>query len=172
MRSILMTQSSKNSAQLTPDCRKCVGLCCVALAFDRSAFFAFDKPAGEVCRNLDDEHRCRIHSRLEETGFRGCVQFDCLGAGQRATALFETPRHDGAMFEAFSRMRQVHELLQLLDRAAGLPLDAEQRRRCEELRAELSEDWTLAQFSVLDLKAMRQEVKSFLQTLQKLVLAS
>lgn len=154
---------------LTPDCSNCIGLCCVALAFDRSAFFAFDKPAGEVCANLDAEHRCTIHSRLDETGFRGCVQFDCLGAGQRATALFADPRHDGAMFESFARMRQVHELLQLLDRAGGLPLTPEQSQRRENLVAMLSADWTLAQFAALDLNALRREVMAFLQSLRGLV---
>lgn len=153
---------------LRPDCSRCVGLCCVALAFDRSALFAFDKPAGEVCSNLDTEHRCTIHGRLAETGFGGCVQFDCLGAGQRATALFEDPRHDGRMFESFARMRQIHELLQLLDGAGRLPLTPVQSHRRESLAATLSADWTLAQFAALDFKALSGEVMAFLQSLRDL----
>ena len=166
-----MKQATIQSDLLTPDCARCIGLCCVALAFDRSALFAYDKPAGEVCTNLDASHRCRIHERLEETGFRGCVQFDCLGAGQRATALFDEPRHDGAMFEAFSRMRQIHELLQLLDRAGGLALSRSQRQQCEILQEHLARDRTLAQVRELDLKLVRQDVMDFLQSLQSLLAA-
>jgi len=171
MRSILMTQSPGTSVELTPDCSKCIGLCCVGLAFDRSAFFAFDKPAGEVCRNLDSSHRCRIHTHLEEAGFRGCVQFDCLGAGQRATALFDAPRHDGSMFAAFSRMREIHELLQLLDQAAQLPLEPVQRRECQGLRGTLAADWTLEAFESLDLVGLKARVKGFLKSLKDLVSA-
>jgi hypothetical protein len=38
--------------QLRADCRRCVGLCCVAPAFVASADFALDKPAGRACPHL------------------------------------------------------------------------------------------------------------------------
>ena len=38
--------------ELRADCSRCVGLCCVAPAFARSADFAVDKPAGTPCTNL------------------------------------------------------------------------------------------------------------------------
>ena len=55
----------------------------MAPAFDRSDEFAIDKPACVACPNLDGADRCRVHDRLEQAGFHGCVIYDCLGAGQR-----------------------------------------------------------------------------------------
>jgi Pentapeptide repeats (8 copies) len=88
--------------ELAADCARCVGLCCVVLHFARSEDFAFDKPAGEPCRHLAADHRCRIHHRLQEGGMRGCVAYDCFGAGQAAT---QTGR-----IESFGVLEQVHEI--------------------------------------------------------------
>jgi hypothetical protein len=114
---------------LHADCERCVGLCCVALLFVRSAEFAFDKPAGDPCPNLGDDNRCTIHARLRERGFPGCVTYDCFGAGQRvSTELFPGAdwRTDEAtatrLFEALEIVRPLHELLWYLE--AALALDA------------------------------------------------
>ena len=56
--------------ELRADCERCVGLCCVALPFTASADFAFDKEAGEPCRNLTADLRCGIHSRPAKPGVR------------------------------------------------------------------------------------------------------
>ena len=110
--------------ELTADCTRCVGLCCVVLPFARSADFAFDKPAGEPCRHLAADHGCRIHDRLLDSGMRGCVAYDCFGAGQAVT---QTGR-----VEAFHEVEQVHEigwyLTEAVDRgadAAGLLAETE-----------------------------------------------
>ncbi len=120
--------------ELRADCSRCVGLCCVAPAFARSADFAIDKPAGTPCGNLQADFRCAIHTDLRDRGFAGCTVFDCLGAGQRVTAAFvgrdwRTPDVAAPMFAAFAAARQVHELLWYLDearvRAPEPALDAE-----------------------------------------------
>lgn len=125
------------AVELRADCSRCVGLCCVAPAFARSADFAVDKPAGTPCGNLQADFRCGIHADLRERGFAGCTVFDCLGAGQRVTAAFagrdwRTPEVAGPMFAAFGVARQVHELLWYLDearvRAPDPALDAEWAR--------------------------------------------
>jgi uncharacterized protein YjbI with pentapeptide repeats len=108
--------------ELRADCSRCVGLCCVAPAFARSADFAVDKPAGTPCTNLQADFRCAIHADLRDRGFAGCTVFDCLGAGQRVTAAFagrdwRTPGVAAPMFAAFGVARQVHELLWYLDEA-------------------------------------------------------
>jgi hypothetical protein len=99
----------------------------VALAFARSSDFPFDKPAGEPCTNLDDRDGCRIHSRLRDSGFKGCTVFDCFGAGQKVSArTFEgrSWRDDAAtrsaMFAVFPIVRRLHELLWYLDEAIVL----------------------------------------------------
>nr|WP_218857691.1 pentapeptide repeat-containing protein [Leifsonia soli] len=113
------------------DCSRCVGLCCVALAFARSADFAFDKAAGDPCVNLDGDDRCSIHPHLRERGFRGCTVFDCFGAGQQVTQhTFDGQgwRDDAErrreMFAVFPLMRQLHELLWYLEEALALPAAA------------------------------------------------
>jgi uncharacterized protein YjbI with pentapeptide repeats len=123
--------------ELRADCARCVGLCCVAPAFARSADFAVDKPAGTPCTHLAEDFRCGIHADLRDRGFAGCTVFDCLGAGQRVTAAFagrdwRTPGVAASMFAAFGVARQVHELLWYLDearvRAPDPALDAEWAR--------------------------------------------
>jgi hypothetical protein len=103
---------------LAADCARCVGLCCVAPAFAASVDFAIDKPAGDPCLNLEDDNRCAIHARLRESGFPGCVVFDCFGAGQRVTQEllpgtdWRTGEVDAtAMFGAFTVAWPLHELL-------------------------------------------------------------
>ena len=104
-------------ASLRPDCAHCVALCCVAPAFDAEQGFGYDKPAREPCRHLHSDNRCGIHPALVTQGFAGCASFDCFGAGQRATALFAdcdwraSSAQADRMFQAYSRLRTLHELL-------------------------------------------------------------
>lgn len=115
---------------LTPDCKNCAALCCVALAFDKGDMFAFDKPAGVACQHLQG-HQCGIHTKLESCGLKGCVQYQCDGAGQRVVqevfnsqSWQDNPALLAPMLEAFSQMRQVHRLVSLLTTATALDLPA------------------------------------------------
>jgi hypothetical protein len=115
-------------SDLAPDCSRCFGLCCTALAFVSSADFGIDKPAGTPCRHLAADYRCGIHARLRPAGFRGCATFDCLGAGQRVSqhtfggiSWRDEPALAGRMFAAFDIMRQLHELLWQLREVADRP---------------------------------------------------
>lgn len=114
-------------SSLRADCARCVGLCCVAPAFSASADFAVSKEAGRPCPNLRTDFRCGIHDRLRPSGFAGCTVYDCFGAGQQVVQItFEgadwrrTPGIATRMFEAFSVMRQLHELLWYLTEALTL----------------------------------------------------
>lgn len=114
--------------ELRADCGDCFGLCCVALAFTRSADFARDKPAGEPCGHLGADHRCGIHDRLRERGYPGCTAYDCLGAGQKVSRHTFGGRDwrdaaDGgrAMFAVLPVVRQLHELLRYLAEVRALP---------------------------------------------------
>jgi uncharacterized protein YjbI with pentapeptide repeats len=113
--------------ELRADCSGCFGLCCVAPGFAKSADFAFTKPPGKPCRHLQQDFRCAIHSSLRQKGFAGCTVYDCFGAGQHvAQRVFggvswrEEPETAEPMFAVFAVMRQLHELLWLLDAAAAL----------------------------------------------------
>ena len=124
--------------ELRADCSRCLGLCCVAQVFAASADFAFDKPAGVACRHLGPDSRCGIHDRLRQEGMRGCVAYDCFGAGQHVVQdtmarvdWRESPGTAERMFEVFTVMRQLHELAWYLTEALALatarPVHAELR---------------------------------------------
>lgn len=107
------------------DCSRCVGLCCVALSFARSADFPEDKAAGDPCRNLGPDFGCGIHDQLRDRGYAGCTVFECFGAGQQVTqvtfgnANWRTePALRQDMFDVFAVMRHLHEMLALLEEAA------------------------------------------------------
>ncbi|WP_146930625.1 pentapeptide repeat-containing protein [Cellulomonas xylanilytica] len=132
---------------LRSDCARCSGLCCVAHTFQRSSDFAYDKPAGTPCRNLQADFRCGIHADLRTSGFTGCTVYECFGAGQFVTQqLFggrtwrDDPTIAADMFAAFGTMRGLHELLWYLTESlairAAAPLHAELAR----LRAEVAGD--------------------------------
>lgn len=119
--------SDEPRVSLQADCQRCVGLCCVATAFSASADFAIDKAAGEACPNLQSDFRCAIHFRRRQEGFKGCVAYDCFGAGQHITQeTFDgrdwrsSPPIAAQMFEVFTVMRQLHELLWYLTEALTL----------------------------------------------------
>ncbi|WP_369961293.1 pentapeptide repeat-containing protein [Leifsonia sp. EB34] len=126
-----MSATAAPERALAADCASCSGLCCVALAFARSADFAFDKAAGEECVNLDDGFGCRIHPQLRERGFKGCTVFDCFGAGQHVTrhtfgggSWRDDAGARAGMFAVFPIVRQLHELLWYLREALAMPAAA------------------------------------------------
>jgi hypothetical protein len=152
--------------ELRADCARCAALCCVALAFDRSSSFAFDKKAGEACRHLTPADRCAVHGA--RAGMAGCAAYDCLGAGQRVVQeVFGGSRvRSAAMFDAFRVMRLVHELLLLLREAARLPLSSAQAAQRDAFEQALTaEEWTLASLSAFERGPMAAEVRAFLRTL-------
>lgn len=159
--------------EFTSDCKNCAALCCVALAFDKSDMFAFDKPAGAACRHLDGP-LCGIHTKLESVGHRGCVLYQCDGAGQRVVqevfagqSWQDTPALLPPMLEAFTQMRQVHELLLLLTTAKALPLPEMQRAELEALMAQLSPTaWTAESLALFERSNLPKTVRAFLRSLK------
>lgn len=71
--------------QLKGDCEKCSGLCCTALFFSKGDGFPENKGAGKPCSKLDKNYRCKIHHELKERHLKGCIGYDCFGAGQHVT---------------------------------------------------------------------------------------
>ncbi|MBL4806254.1 MAG: hypothetical protein JKY31_03090 [Rhodobacteraceae bacterium] len=160
------------------NCADCVGLCCVALAFDHSDSFAFDKPSGEACHNLDDNFRCKIHSSLKDAGFSGCVAYDCLGAGQRVTAIYDgvswqkNREYLTPMMDSFRAMRKVQELLQLLTTAGKLPLPDHVQQTLTRHIATLMplEGWTPQNLTTFERGPIPKHIQSFMRDLRDYVL--
>ncbi|MFF8954185.1 pentapeptide repeat-containing protein [Streptomyces sp. NPDC014894] len=165
---------------LRADCGNCAGLCCVALPFSASADFAVDKKAGEPCRNLDEDFRCGIHTRLRTSGFPGCTVYDCFGAGQKVSLVTfggadwrRTPESAAAMFAVFPVVRQLQELLWYLTEALAL---APARSLHAELRPLLAETEALTllgpdDLAGLDVAAHRERVNTLLLRTSELVRA-
>lgn len=158
--------------ELLADCANCFGLCCVALAFARSADFAFDKAAGEPCVNLDDGFLCTIHPHLRDRGFRGCTVFDCQGAGQKVSrttyggrSWIEQPDTRAEMFTVFPIMRQLHELLWYLDQAMRMPAAAALLPVLEHAAAEIESITVATPERILDtdLDAVRGPIAQLLR---------
>ena len=180
MRRDLELLDSPEHPGLKPDCERCCGLCCVAPAFSASADFAINKGAGRPCPNLTEEFRCSIHERLRAEGFRGCVAYDCFGAGQKVTQVTfngqdwrRSPQIAAQMFEVYGVMRQLHALLRYLSEALKLPparpLHGELRLALEELegRSRESPDALLK----LDVASHRAAVNDLLLRVSDLVRA-
>lgn len=160
------------NVELRADCARCAALCCIALAFDRSSLFAIDKPAGQPCPNLNGCGRCSIHADRAHQGYRGCIDFDCFGAGQRVTQQFfdglswiDRPSLTVPMSRAFLAALRAHQCLVLLDRARKLDLSSSDRQRADALGAAIED----AGISEELLHALQRETLEYLKTLRAYV---
>ncbi|MDJ0346875.1 pentapeptide repeat-containing protein [Streptomyces sp. H10-C2] len=174
------TVSEGGTSSLRADCGNCFALCCVVPAFSASVDFAINKNAGQACPNLQNDFRCGIHTRLRDTGFRGCTVYDCFGAGQKVSQITfggqdwrQAPRTAKQMFEVFPVMRDLHELLSYLTEALTLrparPLHGE-------LGVALQETERLTWLSPddlvgLDVAALRRDTNALLLRASELVRA-
>jgi hypothetical protein len=142
--------------------------------------FAIDKGPGEPCPNLTKEFRCGIHDRLRVEGFRGCVAYDCFGAGQKVTHVTfngqdwrQSPHLAAQMFEVFGIMRQLHALLVYLSEALTLrpaqPLYGELRLKLDELEG--YSRGSAEGLTRLDIAAHKKEVNDLLLRVSDLVRA-
>jgi uncharacterized protein YjbI with pentapeptide repeats len=165
---------------LRADCANCVGLCCVALAFAKSADFAIDKDTGEPCTNLQHDFRCGIHPVLRQRGFKGCTVFDCFGAGQKVTQLTfageswrEAPDSGQLMFAVFPIVRELHELLWYLNEAAAMPQTRPIREELLEAYAETERLTTEPAEAILaiDVNGYRDGINTILAHASELVRA-
>jgi len=160
--------------ELEPDCENCAALCCVALAFDRSEMFAFDKAAGECCRHLERDGRCSIHAQLAEKGFSGCVAYQCDGAGQRVVQEFfkgrswqEDPALLSPMLAAFSDMRAVHKQLVLVRAAKKLDISKSSQEKLALITQDLNPEdgWTAESLSRFVRGSRLTDIQNFWRSL-------
>jgi len=163
---------------LQADCEECFGLCCVALYFSASEGFPSNKDVGQPCLNLQPDFRCGIHGSLRESGLKGCIAFDCFGAGQKVAQVSfggqdwrKVPESAKQMFEVFQIMRQLHELLWYLTEAltlqAALPIHGALKAMYDETEriTHLSPDSILK----LDIEGHRAGVNTLLLKTSELV---
>lgn len=118
---------SNNRIHLKADCKKCFGLCCVGLHFSASEGFPIDKGIGEPCPNLQTDFTCSVHQGRLELGYKGCLAFDCFGAGQKVSQISfvglswrEDPKLSNQMMAVFLKVRQLQEIIWYLTEALSL----------------------------------------------------
>lgn len=106
------------------NCSKCFGLCCTALYFSANDGFPVDKEAGKPCINLQGDFKCKVHKNLNKKGLKGCIAYDCLGAGQKVAQVtfkgqdWRTNQETATqMFDIFIIMKQLYEMLWYLNEA-------------------------------------------------------
>lgn len=147
---------------LQANCEKCFGLCCIALYFSAADGFPVDKVAGKPCINLKDDFRCRIHTNLSDKGLKGCIAYDCLGAGQKVAQV----TYDGLnwrvnkeiskeMFEVFVIMKQLHEMLWYLNEAYKIQPEQDIKDKINSKIEEIEKLTHLSASSILKLDLVR-----------------
>jgi len=160
------------------ECRRCAALCCMALAFDTSQGFGLDKPNAVACPHLTPTDRCAIHAARAAEGFPGCVGFDCSGVGQYVSETVFAGRHwrgdpvlMAEMTAAFSIMRDIAALSDMLEAAAAWPLtpDDEARRQSGLCRLWPAMPWNPAMLSAFEASGAIAEIHSFLRSLRRYV---
>lgn len=109
---------------LRADCSRCFGLCCVVFYFSASEGFPANKEPGKPCDDLQPDFRCGVHEGLRNKGYKGCMAYDCFGAGQKVAQVsfcrndwLQVPESANQMFEVFLIMQQLHEMLWYLTEA-------------------------------------------------------
>lgn len=119
--------SNISRSNLRADCKNCFGFCCVALYFSASEGFPVNKDAGVPCINLQSDFRCSVHKNLKSLGLKGCIAYDCFGAGQKVAQVTygghdwrQVPETAQQMYEVFLIMHQIHEMLWYLTEAIRL----------------------------------------------------
>lgn len=158
--------------KLFSQCEKCCGLCCVALYFSKSEGFPEDKMPGKPCMHLLSDFRCRLHSSLEKEGLKGCMSFDCFGAGSHVTQVnFKNknwqshPEIAEEMYATYLGIHQYHQMLWYLIESASIVEDAALAKEIDALIAENEKITALdAQaFLGFDRSPHRQEVNGVLK---------
>lgn len=104
-------------SKLRIDCEKCSGLCCVALYCMKTDGFPSDKEAGVPCKHLMSDFCCDIHPALVSKNMRGCLAYDCFGAGQKVTQQCysninwkSTSDKANEIFQVFLNIFQLHQM--------------------------------------------------------------
>lgn len=107
----------KIQQNLKIDCEQCSGLCCVALYCMKTDGFPANKKAGVPCKHLKLDFRCEIHSILKSNNMRGCLAYDCFGAGQKVTRYIypkidwqSNPDKAHEIFQVFLIVFQLHQM--------------------------------------------------------------
>ncbi|MFZ7132157.1 MAG: pentapeptide repeat-containing protein [Eubacteriales bacterium] len=121
------------------DCDRCSGICCVALYCMKTDGFPENKEAGLPCKHLMSDFQCDIHTVLANKNMKGCLAYDCFGAGQKVTQSCypnedwkTNPEKANEIFQVFMVVFQLHQMAWYLLESLSLVRD-------EHLKADIDE---------------------------------
>ena len=124
--------------RLVSRCEDCCGLCCTMLYFAKSEGFPRDKSAGVPCSHLQSDFRCAVHGELEQKKLKGCLAFECLGAGQRVTQAVYGGRTWRDKTVSAAEMEQIFLHVCQLQQVLGYLLDGQTLVPAQSLNSELA----------------------------------
>ncbi|MEN1759178.1 pentapeptide repeat-containing protein [Anoxynatronum buryatiense] len=114
----------------------------MALYCTKTDGFPENKEAGVPCKQLMPDFRCRIHSMLAKKGMKGCLAYDCFGAGQKVTQGIyanedwkKNPEKATEICRVFMMVFQLHQMIWYLLEALSLVTDESERRKFHDLMA-------------------------------------
>ena len=155
------------------NCEKCSGLCCVALYFTKSDGFPKDKEAGIPCKNLQADYKCKVHSTLSQQGLKGCMAYDCFGAGQYVTNhlnalpnwLTISPEEADRIFNSYLVVLRVHQTLWYLSQCLILRLSQSEKDQAKSLIDEGREliEKPIEMLAVLDTQLFGEKSNKYLK---------
>ncbi|APF21403.1 pentapeptide repeats family protein (plasmid) [Clostridium butyricum] len=160
------------SKELKCNCENCFGLCCTALFFSACDGFPQNKDAGKPCINLKQDFTCSIHNTLLKKGLKGCISYECFGAGQKiAQKTFnkiswrKDPQSASKMFDTFLIIRQIHEMLWYLVQSYTLEKNNKISSQIESLIDDTIKVslWDVDKLLNLNLESYRDKVNVYLK---------
>lgn len=172
MNTIRRNHSYNLFKELVMDCNNCSGLCCIALYCLKSEGFPDDKKAGEPCRNLMPNFQCKVHDKLKELNFKGCISYDCLGAGQKVTNSiykginWKTPsEYTEKIFDVFLIVCELHQMQWYLTESSLIYCADEYRHEIDLLIDENKKITNLSPEELLtqDISEYKKKVNSILK---------
>ena len=158
--------------ELKADCLKCSGLCCTALFFSKIDGFPENKVAGKPCKKLKNEYLCKIHHELEKRNMKGCIGYDCFGAGQHVTQAiykgktWQTSQEQAQeIFDVFIIIFQLYQIRYFLEEAK-LVIPA--KRLWNDIQNLINENETLSNYTPqnilnIDVESYRNRVNIILK---------
>jgi uncharacterized protein YjbI with pentapeptide repeats len=164
--------------KLAINCDNCSGLCCVALYCAKSEGFPADKPGGRPCQNLSSDFRCTIHAELIQAKMKGCLAYDCFGAGQKVTQdcfpeinWKNEPEQANQIYDTFLCLFQLHQMLWYLIEASSFRLEARINTTIDDLIFENERMTGLLPTEILnlDIEAYRLKVNRILKEVSKVI---
>lgn len=163
--------------KLRIDCEKCSGLCCVALYCLKTDGFPANKDAGVACKHLMPDFCCTIHSKLVSKNMRGCLAYDCFGAGQKVTQSCypdinwkSAPEKANEIFRVFLTIFQLHQMEWYLLEALSLAPDEHIRLKIKALIDENEQMTSQCPKEILNLSV--EKYRSKVNQILKPVIAS